>query len=67
MTSDNFTVREVKTFLLEHTCKESGCASILVLKLAETNASAKRAKSMTPPDVNGWVNGYCPEHKNSGE
>lgn len=63
MTTPNATVTERKAFLLEWPCADGECASTFALNLICSTAYANQRKTQPPPDANGWVGGYCPDHQ----
>jgi len=60
--ADKFTVTEVNTFRLDHACPYKGCVRIFTIRMAGTQEQASAAKNTPPPNVNGWRDGYCPDH-----
>jgi len=62
VSADEWAVDEIKAFRLTHGCNQSGCPNTLAITMTGSQQAANAAKKNPPPNVKGWVDGFCPDH-----
>lgn len=61
--SQRWAVSPVDSFRLTFACLHGqGCEREFLISMMGSANAAQQARNNPPPNSNGWVNGYCPDH-----